>query len=195
METMATPHIRTRKAWLRTLFLAGFLTAWGALPDVAVAYLTIGQPAPSFTVESGEDENLTLDMLRGKVIILFYETREVVRKNRVFKDYLKSLYNVQPEAVKENIFRLVVINCSEASFVTRPIWRTKLTEGSMRQKMTIYGDWTGTMLQDYQMQDHDSNFLVIDGNGIIRYAACGLIEDGQFEKIKELVLNLAKNEG
>ena len=191
---MKTSPIQSRKAWVRTLLLVGVLTAWGALPDVAAAYLTIGEPAPFFSVESGEDENLTLDMLRGKVIILFYETREVVRKNREFKDYLKSLYNGQPEAVKENIFRLVVINCLEASFVTKPIWRKKLMEGSMRQGMTIYGDWTGTMLKDYQMQADDSNFLVIDGNGIIRYAAIGLIENGQFEKIKELLLNLANNE-
>ncbi len=99
------------------------------------------------------------------------------------------------QETKENIFRLVVINCTDASFVTRPIWRTKLREGSMRQGMTIYGDWTGTMLTDYQMQDHDSNFLIIDGNGIIRYTAIGLIENGQFEKIKELLLNLANHEG
>ncbi len=190
---MKTSPIQTRKAWVRTLLLLGVLTAWGALPDVAVAYLTIGKPAPFFSVESAEDENLTLDMLRGKVIILFYEAREVVRKNREFKDYLKSLYNGQPEAVKENIFRLVVINCSEASFVTKPIWRKKLMEGSMRQGMTIYGDWTGAMLGDYEIQDHDSNFLVIDRNGIIRYAATGLIENSQFEKLREMLLNLATN--
>ena len=180
---------------MRTLLLVVVLTAWGALPDVAATYLTIGKAAPFFSVASGDDENLTLDMLRGKVIILFYEDREVVKKNQELKDYLKSLYKGQPEAVKENIFRLVVINCSEASLVTRPIWRTKLREGSMRQGMTIYGDWTGTMLTDYQMQDHDSNFLIIDGNGIIRYTAIGLIENGQFEKIKELLLNLANHEG
>jgi predicted transcriptional regulator len=69
----------------------------------------------------------------------------------------------------------------------------KLREASERQEMTIYGDWTGAMLGDYQIQDHDSNFLVIDRNGIIRYAATGLIENGQFEKLKEMLLNLANN--
>ena len=85
---------------MRTLLLLGVLTVWVALPGVAAAYLSVGEPAPFFSVESGDDENLTLDMLRGKVIILFYETREVVRKNREFKDYLKSLYNGLPEAVQ-----------------------------------------------------------------------------------------------
>ena len=59
--------------------------------------------------------------------------------------------------------------------------------------MTIYGDWTGDMLRDYQMQDDESNFLVIDKNGIIRYMATGLIERSQFEKLKEMLLNLANN--
>ncbi|MGA8571443.1 MAG: TlpA family protein disulfide reductase [Desulfobaccales bacterium] len=160
---------------------------------MAAAYLSVGEPAPFFSVESGDEENLTLDMLRGKVMILFYETREVVRKNREFKDYLKNLYNGLPEAVRENVFRLVVINCSEANFATRPIWRIKLREASERQGMTIYGDWTGDMLRDYQMQDHESNFLVIDRNGIIRYAATGLIGKDQFGKLKEMLLNLANN--
>ena len=190
---METSLIQAGKAWARALLLLGILTAWGALPGVAAASLSVGEPAPFFGVESGDDENLTLDMLRGKVIILFYETREVVRKNREFKDYLKSLYNALPEAVQENVFRLVVINCSEASFATKPIWRMKLREASARQGMTIYGDWTGAMLGDYQIQDHDSNFLVIDRNGIIRYAATGLIENGQFEKLREMLLNLANN--
>ncbi|MGA7563491.1 MAG: hypothetical protein WBW55_09825 [Desulfobaccales bacterium] len=190
---METSIIQAGKAWARALLLVGILTAWGALPGVAAASLSVGEPAPFFSVDSGDDENLTLDMLRGKVIILFYETREVVDKNREFKDYLKSLYNALPEAVQENVFRLVVINCSEASFATKPIWRMKLREASERQGMTIYGDWTGAMLGDYEIQDHDSNFLVIDRNGIIRYAATGLIENSQFEKLREMLLNLATN--
>jgi AhpC/TSA family protein len=192
---METSLIRASRPWVRTLLLLGVLMAWGALPAVAAASLSVGEPAPFFSVESGDDENLTLDMLRGKVIILFYETREVVRKNREFKDYLKSLYNDLPEAVQENVFRLVVINCLDASFATKPIWRMKLREASGRQGMTIYGDWTGAMLRDYHMADHESNFLVIDRNGIIRYAATGLIENSQFEKLKEMLLNLANNQG
>lgn len=190
---METSPIQASNDWVRTLLLLGVLTVWVALPGVAAAYLSVGEPAPFFSVESGDEENLTLDMLRGKVIILFYETREVVRKNREFKDYLKSLYNGLPEAVQENVFRLVVINCLDASFATRPIWRMKLREASERQGMTIYGDWTGDMLRDYQMQDDESNFLVIDKNGIIRYMATGLIERSQFEKLKEMLLNLANN--
>lgn len=190
---METSPIQASNAWVRTLLLLGVLTVWVALPGVAAAYLSVGEPAPFFSVESGDEENLTLDMLRGKVIILFYETREVVRKNREFKDYLKSLYNGLPEAVQENVFRLVVINCLDASFATRPIWRTKLREASERQGMTIYGDWTGDMLSNYQLQDDESNFLVIDKNGIIRYMATGLIEKDQFEKLKEMLLNLANN--
>ena len=190
---METSIIQAGKASARALLLVGILTAWGALPGVAAASLSVGEPAPFFSVDSGDDENLTLDMLRGKVIILFYETRKVVDKNREFKDYLKSLYNALPEAVQENVFRLVVINCSEASFATKPIWRMKLRGASERQGMTIYGDWTGAMLGDYEIQDHDSNFLVIDRNGIIRYAATGLIENSQFEKLREMLLNLATN--
>jgi hypothetical protein len=156
------------------------------------SFLTSGHPAPNFLVESGDSQSLSLDMLRGKVIVLFYESRQVTKKNLGLKDELKHYYRVQPANIQNDVFRLVVIDCSESTWPTLPIWKSKLRENSRKEGLTIFGDWNRKMLADYHMKAEDSNFLIIDKRGIIRYAATGKVDQGQFEKIKELLFTLVK---
>jgi peroxiredoxin len=163
--------------------LAGHSWAASALP---------GRPAPPFAVESGDSQKLTRDMILGKVVVLFYENRQAVDKNEELKNELQGLYRVQPEHIKQEIFRLLVIDCSEACRPAIPLWKTKLSENSRIQGFTIYGDWDRRMLMDYHLQGDDSNFLIIDKQGIIRYATTGKIGNGQIQKIKELLCSLVK---
>ncbi len=161
------------------------LASWASL-------LTSGKPAPNFLVESGDHQKLSLDMLRGKVVVLFYESRHVIEDNSALKDELKRFYRVQPANLKKEVFRLVVIDCSRTTWTARPIWQFKLREHSEKARLTIYGDWTGRMLADYHLKAEESNFLIIDKQGIIKYSATGKIPPGQFQKIKELLLTLVQ---
>jgi len=156
--------------------------------------LTSGKRAPNFLVVSGDNQRLSLKMLRGKVVVLFYESRHVIKKNIELKDELTRLYRAQPADIQKDIFRLVVIDCSEAIWPTTPIWKRKLQEGSRKEGFTIYGDWTRQMCADYRMKSAESNFLIIDKQGIIRYSATGKVDPGQFKKITEL-LNALVREG
>jgi hypothetical protein len=165
----------------------------GALsPQSWAAFLTLGKPAPNFLVESGDNQKLSLDMIRGKVIVLFYESRHVIKKNHALKVALTRFYRAQPANIKREVFRLVVIDCSTSSWPTAPIWKSRLREHSRKEGFTIYGDWNRKMFTDYHMKAEESNFLIIDKHGNIRYAATGKIAPGQFEKIKEFLLALVK---
>lgn len=155
-------------------------------------FLTAGKPAPTFLVESGDNQKLSLEMIRGKVIVLFYESRQVIRQNHELKDELTRFYRVQPANIQNDVFRLVVIDCSTSTWPTAPLWKSKLRENSWKEGFTIYGDWNRKMWADYRMDAERSNFLIIDKHGIIRYAATGKIDPGQFEKIKGLLLDLIK---
>ncbi len=159
--------------------------SWGA-------YVLSGKPAPPFVVHSGDNQQLTLDMILGKVVVLFYENRHAIDINDALKTELKNLYRAQPVPVKQEIFRLVVIDCSKATLPTKPIWKSQLSEHSRMQGLTIYGDWDRKMLVDYKLRDNDSNFMIIDKKGIIRYSASGKISNGQFHKIKDLLYSLVE---
>ena len=47
------------------------------------------------------------------------------------------------------------------------------------------------MFAAYRMRDNDSNFVIIDKRGIVRFAASGRIANSRFEAIKKLLLELA----
>ena len=161
-------------------------------PNSWGAFLLQGKPAPPFVVVSGDNQKLTREMVLGKVVVLFYESRQAIDTNDELKEALKCLYRAQPAHIKQEIFRLVVIDCSEAILPTIPIWKSKLSENSRLQGFTIYGDWNRKMLADYGMQGNNSNFLIIDKKGIIRYSGTGKIDSSQIPKIKDLLSSLVK---
>jgi len=151
-----------------------------------------GKAAPDFLVVSGDDQRLSLDMLRGRVVVLFYESRHALEKNFPLKKELTRIYQAQPASLRRDVFPLVVIDCSEASRTTAPIWKSKLTQSSRREGFTIYGDWDRKMSTDYRMKPADSNFLIIDQEGIVRYAASGKVDPQHFTPITELIFALIR---
>jgi len=178
-----------KQAMAKSVLSAAVLLVWILAPTGAQAILGVGEPAPSFTVKSGDNQKLTLDMLRGKVVVLFYATRDTVHVNDDLLHYLDRLYDTEPQNIQNKIFRLLVVNAMEASNLTA--WKDKLIETSTKLKITIYGDWTGDMFAAYRMRDNDSNFIIIDKRGIVRFAASGRIDNSRFEAIKKLLLKLA----
>lgn len=178
-----------KQAMTKSVLIAAALLVWSLVPTGAQAILATSEPAPSFSLVSGDNKKLTLDMLRGKIIVLFYATRDKVKVNEDLQHYLDTLYDAQPQNIQNQIFRLLVVNTMEATSLTA--WKEKLVETSAQLKITIYGDWTGGMFAAYRMRDNDSNFVIIDKRGIVRYAASGRIANSRFEAIKKLLLELA----
>ena len=178
-----------RPALAKSVLIAAALLVWVLAPTGAQAILGTGEPAPSFSLVSGNNKKLSLDMLNGKVVALFYATRDTVEVNNELQHYLDALYAAQPQNIQNQIFRLLVVNAMEATSLTA--WKEKLMETSEKLKITIYGDWSGGMYAAYRMRDNDSNFVIIDKRGIVRFAASGRIDNSRFEAIKQLLVELA----
>ena len=70
------------------VLIAAALLVCSLAPTGAQAILGIGEPAPAFSLESGNNKKLSLDMLRGKVVVLFYATRDTVEVNDALSRYL-----------------------------------------------------------------------------------------------------------
>ena len=177
-----------KQAMAKSVLIAAALLVWSLVPTAAQAILGTGEPAPSFSLVSGDNKKLTLDMLSGKIVVLFYATRVTVNVNDDLQHYLDALYDTQPKNIQNQIFRLLVVNAMEATDLTA--WKEKLRETSAKLKITCYGDFTGDMYAAYRMRDNDSNFIIIDKRGIVRFAASGRIDNSRFEAIKKLLLEL-----
>jgi len=154
----------------------------------------LGKPAPFFSIRSGDDETLVPEMFRGKVAVIFYETREASRKNSDIKGRFNKLYDSQDEAVRCSIIRIPVFNCSRVVWPVTAVWKQGLRYHSKRVGITLYGDWDGRMAKDYRMKDGDSNLIIVDRRGIIRWVSVGHVTDRQFLEIEELLDTLANQE-
>ena len=151
----------------------------------------IGSAAPYFRVQSGDDKELTLDMIRGKVAAIFYENKDIVDANKRLKNELNKLYFEQTDALKDVLVRLPIIDCSEAVWLFRGIWKRRLREHSKKEGMAIYCDWSGKMSSDYKMKADVSNVVIIDKDGRIRFFSSGEVKDEEISGVKKLLIALA----
>jgi predicted transcriptional regulator len=154
--------------------------------------LEVSVRAPFFKVISGGGKVLTLDSTKGKVTVIFYETKDVLEKNRKLRNELNRSYRQLTDAQKACIVRLPIINCCNAFWPFTEIWKKGLREGSRKSRVIIYGDWNGEMLTAYGMKDNESNVVIIDKKGIIRYFKSGRVTDDEISKIRTLIENLIR---
>jgi predicted transcriptional regulator len=152
----------------------------------------IGSAAPYFRVQSGDDKELTLDMIKGKVAAIFYENKDVVENNKRLKDALNELYYEQTGIVKDVLVRLPVIDCSDAVWPFRGMWKRKIREYSKKEGVVIYCDWKGQMSSDYKMKSDVSNIVIIDKGGRIRFFTSGEFTAENINDVKELLIALAR---
>jgi hypothetical protein len=163
-----------KKIVIAALAAIFFLAISSVLQAAAPARL-IGKEAPPFQVESGDGKILQAKMLRGKVVVLFYESKDVLAQSRPLKAILNAYYNEQSKEDRQMILRIPIINCVSAAWPLKGIWKNRLIENSQRVGMTVYGDWDGKMGAVYGMKGDDTNLLIIDKKGIIRYFQSGPI--------------------
>jgi hypothetical protein len=176
----------------KNLILVVTLLSLGVFASSALtANGLIGSPAPYFSVRSGEDRVLTLNMIKGKVTAIFYENKDIVDANKPLKDELNKLYHEQPDALKKVLLRLPVIDCSDPMWPLLGLWKKRLREHSRKHGMTIYCDWNGGMSANYKMKADVSNIVIIDKIGRIRFFAAGEVTAEQIKDVKELLKALA----
>jgi hypothetical protein len=176
------------KSWCLTTIV--LTTASILLFSTIAQAVVLGKKAPFFRIMSGSDKELTISQVEQTVTVIFYETKDAVEKNRELKNMLSAFYINQPELLRKQITRLPIINCKSAFWPFTAIWKSKLNEYSSKEGMTIYGDFNGKMLSDFDMKDNDSNVLILDKIGFIRYFAFGKIEGKEFSRIKKLLEDL-----
>jgi len=179
----------------RALFtvLAGLcLTALSVSMPPTAAGSPVGKEMPGFSIASGKEETLTDRMVRGHVLVLFYESKETTEKNRELKKFLNAFYSSQSREVQRIVFRLPVINCKSAVWPITGVWKSSLRKHTKKEGYTIYGDWDGRMAINYGFRQDDTNLMIIDKKGIIRFFKSGFIDQSQYNGIRKLLTELVE---
>ena len=165
------------------------LAALFFIPTTVFSAELLGKQAPPFEVKSGDKDKLSLTNVQGQVIFMLYEDRNATEKNQALKDQISNFVVNQMD--NPDLLRLPVINASQANMITSPVWRQRFREKSKEEGVTVYGDWSGKMIDDYGMKPNDSNVLLIDKTGVIRFFESGLMSQEQIDTIKSMLQTLA----
>ena len=149
--------------------------------------IQIGTVAPPFNVSAGDGSKMSLADVSGKVVIILYETKDVIEINRPLKNMLNELFT---DNIKKSAIVLPVINCSHATFISA--WKSNLRKNSEKEQLTIYGDWDGAMFKDYGMKDKTNNIIIVDKKGMVRYSNFSKLSDEDIQNVKVLIQDLTR---
>ncbi|MEN3185284.1 MAG: YtfJ family protein [Atribacterota bacterium] len=169
-------------------FLMAFLLLFLTLPLWAI---NMGNTIPPFEVLSQDEEPLTEKDLLGKITVLFYDNRRTAAVNNDLK-YEISDFREQNLPLLENLQVVQVVDASSANFLTRTIWKRKLRENARKYGVDLYADWNGAMRQSFGFDTKESNVLVVDPRGMVRYALLGKVATSEKEKLLILLLAIGE---
>jgi hypothetical protein len=166
-------------------------TALGLALLLAAGAAAGAEQAPAFSVTSGEGKTLHLADLPGKVVLLFYEKRKQVELNRPLKKELSRFYEALPVQTRAQLARVAVVDCASASWPFKGLWQDGLQEASLKEGLTIYGDWDGEMRKNYNLPEDQPSFLVLGPRGQILFRAVGPIGPERFPAILQIIRQAA----
>jgi len=106
------------------------------------------------------------------------------------------LFYQRARYMSRNAERLLVYLCAyafaAAVWPLQGIWKRELRKNSRQEGLTIYGNWNGRMLSAYGMKGGDSNLLIIDKKGVIRFFRSGAIPPDVIKEIQELLYAIGR---
>lgn len=139
-----------------------------------------GDTAPEFTVVTGSGIQLQSGSLRGRVVVITYETKETTDMNQKFKDAV--LRHCRSDRAAQRAIEIVpVINCFKYVWPGSKICASQVRKNARRLGLEIYIDHDGRMFEDYGMSDNESTVVIIDKKGLIRYRKSGRLSSEDVE--------------
>ena len=151
--------------------------------------LKVGDIAPGFEVYEGKSVPLNSSSLKGKVLIITYETKEVVDKNKKFKD--RVLDYLSGDDRHSTVTIVPVINCFKYTWPFDKYCITKVQENARTLGMRLYDDRKGTMYDEFNIVDNESNVIIVDKKGIVSYRKAGRLNDTEIDDVMKLLQKLA----
>ncbi len=151
------------------------------LPVLALP--VVGAQAPAFEVKDGDDRALASTSLKGKRLVIFYETRDdsVIEQNRAVKNKILQHLRQDPKLAAQTVI-VPIIDCSSAFALTRGIWKSNLRTNSEKEGLTIYCDWDGSAGRVFQVQPDQSNVIVVGRDGAVKFAGSGVVKSDEVER-------------
>lgn len=143
-----------------------------------------------FTLPTTEGRTRSVSQYRGRVVIIFYETRDSTNENQQVKDALGQRLRADPSLVQR--FMLIpVANVGDYNFwPAHTFAREAISAVANSQHVVLWFDWNHALTQRLGMRDGTSNIVVLDRDGRVRFRRLGPMRateiPGFLQQVQEL---------
>ena len=152
--------------------------------------LAEGRKAAAFKVYYGDEASLDSSTLSGSVLVITYETKNAVEKNRTFKNAVLA-WCASSDNKSGAVAPVPVVSCFKYAGPIADICKKGVQYYSKKEGLQLYVDRDGKMFNAFSMQDKESNIVIIDKKGFIRFQGSGKIPDAEISRLIQLIRELA----
>ena len=111
------------------------------------------------------------------------------QKGYYFKDRVSKLYSTSTDS-NDLVVVVPVISCFQYAWPFKGYCTAQVQKNASVLHMKLYDDRTGRMFEDFGMQDNESNVLIIDKKGFIRYFKTGRLGEDEIASVIVLIKKL-----
>ena len=148
-------------------------------------------PVVDFSLPTTAGRERNVSAYRGRVVVLFYETRGAITQNQHVKDAMGRRFDADRSLV--NRFSLIAA-CNVAEYNSWPsqyFAREAISAVARAQRIELWLDWQRTLIQRLSLRDATSNIVLIDKQGHVRSRRFGRVADDQVQPLITEMMTLA----
>ncbi len=145
--------------------------------------LVSGNPAPPFSAEATNGKQATQEIFKDKYYAFILEGQSTANKNIHVRYRIESIIAMLPQEKRESFIFFTVADVSSLSSLVHWIVRSKVKSNEQENKVTIYMDFKGEILKNFQLSQQTSNFVLVDNHGIIRFIKSGTVTEEELQQI------------
>jgi hypothetical protein len=161
-------------------------------PATTIPAAVVTGPAIDFTLPTTAGRDRSVSHYRGKVVVLFYETRGTITQNQHVKDAMGQRFNADHSLAHR--FALIAA-CNVAEYNSWPAQyfaREAISAVARAQRIELWLDWQRTLISQLSLRDQSSNIVLIDKQGRVRSRRAGRVADNLVQPLINEMLTLAQ---
>lgn len=183
---VADGHTPPRAAPAAARVAALVVAAGLALAGPAYGLPRPGTQAPAARVHDVQGRVVTLERLRGKPVLIVYESRESSEQNQSLKDRLSRL--AKGGRYRNRVHLLPIASVEQFNyFPIRGFVETSIAEESQRIGTAIFCDWDGGFRRAFALRPERSSVVLVSRDGRVIFAYEGALTRRAQDRLIELL--------
>lgn len=174
---------------MRRWLALGCLLGWLASASAATVPIPAGQAPAAATLLDLDGHEVTLQGLRGRTAVVFYEDREAAEQNRDFKVRLGPLVRAR----RDRLSVLAVIDVSMHDYwPARGFAKAALRKTASREGVPLACDWKGLWRKRYGLRLGQSTGMILQADGTVAMSWHGALSADESRAILQKVDELSR---